>query len=243
MARCEPIKPGCGPRKTKKYSKQRIDKGQKYVKSRHHKGDLGHFFTYYSSVSSPLPIKDVNCEWKKIDQTCHPSQPEYQKFPPSYMTEVCCIADGTKRIVENKLKYAFWLTKYPGRDGNYIVTGYYEVDHNKVKNIKGYSNYCKRKCRNSKREKCYALYAKLSAEGKAYAHFVKAEDAFPITLKWWNKNMKKKGEGITLLNKWYMKRVIYNTDVVRDLIRHLNHGQNVISEYIKEDKRLKRLGY
>lgn len=207
-----------------------------FRKASYREGDLGHFLSYYSTIRYALPLRDLAGDWGRNEY--HPVQPEYYLFPPSYMTLNCCNPIATRRIVADGIRFAFWLTRFPGRKGDYIVTGYYDVDHGASENMRMRFGFCCGRKHWGVDNPCYSLVAKVRRR-KASAHFVHPKEAFKIELDWWNKSMRDDTmKELTTYSKRYFAKPIANTRVAKEVLSHLNQFDNALPEYVRMERKL-----
>jgi len=137
----------------------------------------GQVFTYSSSVSSELPIRDVFGEQSKGELL----DPNLESNTFGYFD--CLNLKERLNFVKKQKQYAFFMTKYAGSEEKFqkkiLITGYMEIS--KIKNMYGRVGKCFDLATSAKMNSWWAFYGDMK--------FVSLEDAFVVT----NKSLKEIG--------------------------------------------------
>jgi len=206
-----------------------------YSKACFRTGDSGQILTYCSTMSSPLPVRDIT---KDHAEESHWKEPEWERHPPSYMQECCCEVRVTERMQREKPRFAFWVTNFePTR---HILVGYYVVDGNSFRDVRDkFPLQCGRRGKTcTDRRHCWSYAAATDTNGRYMAHFVRADKAIAVNKNWLSEML---AYECVQVNNRQLKWLRVPPRACADIVAELNNSPNALPEYLAEEQRLLHL--
>ncbi len=184
----------------------------------------GQVFTYPSSMSSELPIRDVFGEQSKGEIL----DPNIETASFGYFD--CINLKERLNFVKVQKQYAFFMTKYVGSDADYekkfLITGYMEVS--KIKNMYGRVGKCFDLATSAKMDSWWAFYGDMK--------FVALKDAFEVT----GKSMKELGkDDLSKINR--LMTIDLDEEQTLKLVAYFEDKDNIVDAYREEIESLSNL--
>ena len=184
----------------------------------------GQVFTYASSMSSELPIRDVFGEQNKGEIL----DPNLETSTFGFCD--CLNLKERLNFVKKQKKYAFFMTKYAGSDADYekklLITGYMEID--KVKNMYGRVGKCFDLATSAKMDSWWAFYGEMK--------FVALKDCFEVT----DKSMKEIGKtDFKKINR--LMTIDLTEEEAENLVAYFEPKDNAFDAYKEEIESLNAL--
>lgn len=185
----------------------------------------GFVFTYSSSMSAELPIRDILDEQGKgIMEDPNPETLTFGFFD-------CLNLKEREVFVDKQKKYAFFLTKYAGTNPDFqkkiVITGYMEVK--KIKNMYGRIEKCFDKTTSHKMKGWWAFYGEMK--------LVSLEDSIELT----PELLEKWGYDKKSVSKLKQMTIDLDETQANELVAHFVTKTDITANYVEEIESLNNL--